>query len=117
MTLSGLVLADALIVPLRAVKGKAVPRKDPIPSPRLSTLRKFRRIMRWMALFAIAVAALAVFLVARGDEGVHIHMLIATALGAGLSVLLAGALMSLVFLSANSGHDDEVSRVEEDQQS
>jgi uncharacterized membrane protein YjjP (DUF1212 family) len=94
-----------------------VPRKDPIPSPRLSTLRKFRRIMRWMAVFAIAVAALAVFLVARGDEGVHIHMLIATALGAGLSVLLAGALMSLVFLSASSGHDDEVSRVEEDQES
>ena len=83
-----------------------MPRKDPIPSPRLSTLRKFRRIMRWMALFAIAVAALAVFLVARGDEGAHIHMLIATALGAGLSVL-----------SANSGHDDEVGRVEEDQQS
>jgi uncharacterized membrane protein YjjP (DUF1212 family) len=94
-----------------------VPRKDPIPSPRLSTLRKFRRIMRWMAVFAMAVAALAVFLVARGDEGVHIHMLIATALGAGLSVLLAGALMSLVFLSASSGHDDEVSRVEEDEQS
>ena len=94
-----------------------MPRKDPIPSPRLSTLRKFRRIMRWMAVFAIAVAALAVFLVARGDEGVHIHMLIATALGAGLSVLLAGALMSLVFLSASSGHDDEVSRLEEDQES
>lgn len=94
-----------------------MPRKDPIPSPRLSTLRKFRRIMRWMAVFAMAVAALAVFLVARGDEGVHIHMLIATALGAGLSVLLAGALMSLVFLSASSGHDDEVSRVEEDEQS
>ena len=94
-----------------------MPRKDPIPSPRLSTLRKFRRIMRWMAVFAMAVAALAVFLVARGDEGVHIHMLIATALGAGLSVLLAGALMSLVFLSASSGHDDEVSRVEEDQES
>jgi hypothetical protein len=69
-----------------------------------------------MAVFAIAVAALAVFLVARGDEGVHIHMLIATALGTGLSVLLAGALMSLVFLSASSGHDDEVSRAEEDQE-
>jgi hypothetical protein len=43
-------------------------------------------------------------------------MLIATALGTGLSVLLAGALMSLVFLSASSGHDDEVSRAEEDQE-
>ena len=93
-----------------------MPRPDPLPSPRLSLLRKFRRIMKWMALFSIAVAAVAVLLVARGDSGVHIHMLIATALGAGLSVLLAGALMSLVFLSAESGHDEEASRFEEDEQ-
>jgi hypothetical protein len=78
-------------------------------------LRRFRRIMKWMALFSMAVAAIAVLLVARGDNGTHIHMLIATALGAGLSVLLAGALMSLVFLSSSSGHDDEVSRFKEEQ--
>ena len=71
--------------------------------------------MKWMALFSIAVAATAVLLVARGDNGIHIHMLIATALGAGLSVLLAGALMSLVFLSSSSGHDDEANRFEEEQ--
>jgi hypothetical protein len=92
-----------------------MPRPDPIPSPRLSMLRRFRRIMKWMALFSIAVAATAVLLVARGDDGAHIHMLIATALGAGLSVLLAGALMSLVFLSSSSGHDDEANRFEEEQ--
>ena len=73
--------------------------------------------MRWVALFSIVIAAMAVLLVARGDSGVHIHMMIATALGAGLSVLLAGALMSLVFLSASSGHDEQVSRFEEDQRS
>jgi hypothetical protein len=78
-------------------------------------LRRFRRIMKWMALFSMAVAAIAVLLVARGDNGTHIHMLIATALGAGLSVLLAGALMSLVFLSSCTGHDDEVSRFKEEQ--
>ena len=92
-----------------------MPLPDPIPSPRLSMLRRFRRIMKWMALFSMAVAATAVLLVARGDDGAHIHMLIATALGAGLSVLLAGALMSLVFLSSSSGHDDEVNRFEEEQ--
>jgi len=92
-----------------------MPHPDPIPSPRLSMLRRFRRIMKWMALFSIAVAAIAVLLVARGDNGIHIHMLIATALGAGLSVLLAGALMSLVFLSSSSGHDDEANRFEEEQ--
>ncbi len=67
----------------------------------------FRRIMTWMALFAIVIAAIAVLLVARGDEGVHIHMLIATALGVGLTILLAAALMTLVFLSSSSGHDDQ----------
>ena len=91
-----------------------MPRPEPAPDPRLSVLQRFRRIMKWMALFSIVVAAVAVLLVARGDEGVHIHMLIATALGAGLSVLLAGALMSLVFLSSSTGHDDEANRFEED---
>ena len=84
-----------------------MPRPDPIPSPRHSMIQRFVRIMKWMALFSIVVAALAVVLVARGDEGTHIHMLIATALGVGLTVLLAGALMSLVFLSSSSGHDEE----------
>ena len=78
-------------------------------------LRRFRQTMKWMALFSMAVAATAVLLVARGDNGTHIHMLIATALGAGLSVLLAGALMSLVFLSSSSGHDDEASRFKEEE--
>ena len=92
-----------------------MPHPDPIPSPRLSVLRRFRRIMKWMALFSITIAAIAVLLVARGDNGTHVHMLIATALGAGLSVLLAGALMSLVFLSSSSGHDEEANRFEEEQ--
>ena len=93
-----------------------MPHPEPAPDPRLSVLQRFRRIMKWMALFSIVVAAVAVLLVARGDEGVHIHMLIATALGAGLSVLLAGALISLVFLSSSTGHDDEANRFEEDEE-
>ena len=67
--------------------------------------RQFLKLMRWGALFSLAVAALAVVLVARGDGKIHIHMLIATALGVGLSVLLGIALMSLVFLSSRMGQD------------
>jgi hypothetical protein len=78
-------------------------------------LRTFRQIMKLVALFAIVVAAIAVLLVARGSAGPHIHMMIATALGAGLSVLLAGALMSLMFLSARSGHDAEATHFEEEE--
>ena len=92
-----------------------MPRPDPIASPQLSLLRKFRRIMKLLAGFSIVIAAIAVLLVARGTQGPHIHMMIATALGVGLSVLLAGALMSLVFLSARSGHDAEASKFEKDE--
>src|SRR5688572_442791 len=90
-------------------QGRTPPSK-PDPLPPFSMLARFRRIMKWMALVAIVVAALAVVLVASGDEGVHIHMMIATALGVGLTILLAAALMSLAFLSSSSGHDDHSMR-------
>ncbi|SRR5687768_9368475 len=86
------------------------PRPDPLPGPPNPMLLRFRRIMKWMALVSIVVAALAVVLVASGNDGVHVHMLIATALGAGLTVLLAAALMTLAFLSSSSGHDDHSMR-------
>jgi hypothetical protein len=101
-----------LIVPLRAVKGKAVPKHDPIPDPipphsgDLKT--RFWRIFRLLAVLSVVIAAIAVLLVARGQPEIRIHMLIATALGTGFMVLVGGALMSLVFLSASSGHDDSI---------
>lgn len=78
----------------------------PDPAPHPSIRHRFARIMRVAALFAIVIAALAVALVARGQAQLHVHMLIATALGIGLTVLLGTALMSLAFLSNKSGHDD-----------
>lgn len=84
-----------------------MPHPDPLPSPRRSMIRRFWRIIRLMALLAIATAAIAVFLVARGDQRVHPHMLIATALGVGLMVLLGTGLMTLTFLSSKSGHDEQ----------
>jgi uncharacterized membrane protein len=76
------------------------------PTPPLEPLkRQFVKIMRWGALFSLAIAAIAVVLVAQGDETIHIHMLIATGLGVGLSVLLGIALMTLVFLSNRMGQD------------
>lgn len=91
-----------------------MPKPDPIPALRRSQWQRFRRIMRWMALVAIAAAAAAVYFVTEGDSDVHVHMLIATALGAGLSVLLGAALMSLAFLSSGSGHDEEAHRTADD---
>lgn len=92
-----------------------MPRKDPIPSPRTSMFLRFRKGMKYLSLLAIAAAAAAVFLVWEGSEGTHVHMLIATALGVGLMVLLGTGLMLLTFLSASSGHDDAAARHGDDQ--
>ena len=96
--------------PMSDRQREAVPQPDPLPSPRSSMLRRFRRIMGLLALLSIVVAAIAVVLVASGEEPVSVHALIATALGAGLTVLLGTALMTLTFLSSSSGHDQQASR-------
>ena len=81
-----------------------MPRPDQPPAlPGLR--RRFVRAMGWMALFSAAIAGIAVLIVARGDTSVHVHMLVATALGVGLTVLLGTGLMTLAFLSNSSGHD------------
>jgi hypothetical protein len=86
---------------------EAMPEQDPLPSPRLSMMRRFWRIFRLLALLSIVIAAIAVVLVTRGAGEIHASLIIATALGIGLTVLLGTGLMALVFLSASSGHDDE----------
>ncbi|UUR07178.1 hypothetical protein [Sphingomonas glaciei] len=91
-----------------------MPQPDPIPSLRRSQWQRFRRIMRWMSVASILAAATAVYFVTQGESETKIHMLIATALGAGFSVLLGAALMTLTFLSSGSGHDEEAHRTPED---
>ncbi len=97
-----------------AQREPAMPQPDPIPSLRHSQWQRFRRIMRWMALVSILTAAAAVYFVTQGESETKIHVLIATALGAGLSVLLGAALMTLTFLSSGSGHDEEAHRTSDE---
>lgn len=92
-----------------------MPRPDPVPSPSASTGRRFFRIFKWLVALSIVIAAIAVLLVARGDSSIHIHMLIATALGVCFTVLLGSSLMALSFLSASGGHDEQVQFRKEDQ--
>ncbi len=68
-----------------------------------------RRLMRGMALvsFVAVIVALAWLRYTLGDQ-FTIHMVIATAAGVGLSVMLGAALMGLVFLSSGSGHDEAI---------
>ena len=83
-----------------------MPRPDPIPQRRDRLMRRFWRIFGLLVLLSVVVAAIAVVLVTRGEESPDIHFIIATALGAGLTVLLGTSLMTLVFLSAESGYDE-----------
>ena len=83
-----------------------MPRPDPIPSPRSSLRRRFWRIFRLLALLSAVIAAMAVYLVTRGEGEIHLSLIVATVAGIGFTVLLGTSLMTLVFLSADSGHDE-----------
>ena len=87
-----------------------MPRPDPLPRPPQGLADKLKRALRLLAIFAVIVAVIASLLVARGQAGFHIHMLIATFVGMGLAVFIGGALMLLIFYSAASGHDDRAAR-------
>ena len=88
-----------------------MPAPDPLLTPRKSAALRFRRMMTRMMIVSLLMAVIAVVLVAWGDPGLHIHMLIATGLGVFLTVLLGTALMSLVFLSSSSGHDSKAAQL------
>jgi hypothetical protein len=60
-----------------------------------------------------------VILVTRGTDEVHASLIVATALGVGLTVLIGTGLMALVFISNSTGHDEQAARPhidEEDEQ-
>jgi hypothetical protein len=84
-----------------------VPRPDPLPgSPRGSLRKRFWRIFKLLVLLSMVIAAIAVLLVTRGEGEVHVSLIIATAAGIGFTVLVGTSLMALMFLSADSGHDE-----------
>jgi len=102
-----------------------MPRHDPIPPRRseadyqraASAWTRYKAMMKWMALAAFVSVLLALIYLKASGGPVPIHMVIATIAGVGLSVLLGTALMGLVFLSNNSGHDESASGGERDDRS
>lgn len=67
---------------------------------------RYRRMFRLVGLVALAAAILAVGALYLSLGEFQLHASIAMAIGIGLSVLLGGVLMALVFLSNASGHDE-----------
>lgn len=70
--------------------------------------RRYKRLMAWMAGASLVATVGCLYLLQTLIGDIPIHMLIATSLGVFVSVMLASALMGLVFLSAGSGHDESV---------
>ncbi|MES2755401.1 MAG: hypothetical protein V4659_12130 [Pseudomonadota bacterium] len=70
--------------------------------------RRFRRILGWMALAAATSAGGSLYLVEHFFGALSWIATGALLAGVFFTVLMAGALMGLAFLSSGSGHDEAV---------
>lgn len=73
---------------------------------------RFRAIMAWMTLAAAIAAAAAIVALAYALGPLPLVTMLAVLGGVGGSVMMAGALMGLVFLSSGTGHDEDVERID-----
>jgi hypothetical protein len=71
---------------------------------------RFRRMLGWVALVAAICSAGAVWGLSRWQGPLNWITILAAIGGVFGSVMMAGALMGLVFLSSGSGHDEAVGR-------
>lgn len=69
---------------------------------------RYRRILKAMALVALLTAGIAELVLWRWLGSLNFVTASATFLGVFFTVLLAAALMGLMFLSSGTGHDERV---------
>jgi hypothetical protein len=69
---------------------------------------RYRRILKAMALVALATAGVAELVLYHSLGELNFVTASATFLGVFLTMMLAAALMGLMFLSSGSGHDERV---------
>lgn len=75
--------------------------------------QRYWRLMGLMAVIAVVGIAASLWYLQASGVRLRFHTILAMGLGIGLSLLLAGALMGLVFFSARSGHDESVHQDED----
>jgi hypothetical protein len=73
---------------------------------------RFRHLLAWMTLAGALCAAGVIAVMAHLQGPLHLVTMFAVIGGVGGSVMLAGALMGLAFLSSGSGHDEDVERID-----
>lgn len=69
---------------------------------------RFRRLLAWSGLVGLVASGIAVWLVGRSYGALDWVATLAMIGGVTGSVLMAGALMGLTFLSSGTGHDEAV---------
>jgi hypothetical protein len=69
---------------------------------------RFRHILGWMALVSLLTALIALAVLRHWMGELRLSTAIATFAGVFLTMLLAAALMGLMFLSSGTGHDAQV---------
>jgi uncharacterized protein involved in exopolysaccharide biosynthesis len=77
---------------------------------------RYRWIMRWVIAAAMLSVAAALLYLKSDGSTLTATMIIATSAGVAFSVLLAGALMGLIFLSSGTGHDEDVAHFDEEEE-
>jgi hypothetical protein len=71
---------------------------------------RYRRILKWMTLAAALAGIAGVGIVAAITENLHWLVALGAFVGVFLTVLMAAALMGLVFLSSGTGHDENAAQ-------
>ena len=88
----------------------AMVERSPLDDPRNAAhaWNRFRWLMKVMGSVTTVAVALAMVAIWWANGFESWNLFIATAIGVGLTMLLTGALMGLVFLSSGTGHDESV---------
>lgn len=68
----------------------------------------FAKLMTATVIAAIVAVIVSLLYLASEPGRMRLHTILAVIFGVGLSVLVAGTLTSLMYLSASSGRDDAV---------
>ncbi len=91
-----------------------MPRHDPVPRRRQPdderaalAWARYKRMMKWMALAAAVTAGLSLLYLWQSGAAMPLRLVVATFVGIGLTVLVGTGLMGLIFLSSRSGHDED----------
>ena len=85
-------------------------RKSPLDDPKNAAhaWARYRQIMKLLLAVTVATVLIAIGILYAFNGMISVHFYIAVALGISFTMLLAGGLMGLAFLSNGTGHDESV---------